>query len=398
MALKVLMVGGRRCGKTSALAVMFDQMINGVTRNFFTTSDATHYETKDGERQDTVTSKVLELKRFLHGRNTKTFLSDAGPNINEWKYKIKMQIPGTNRNLEIEYLDVPGEWFRTGAIDEHDGTLYAEKINLRFKEYDVFVIMVDTPYLMETPEYIYDPANCISDIKNNITFIDNTHPAPSLGGILGHLLAGISTYAKMVVFVPIKCEKWVKESKLNEVVERLKDAYNTMITALSAYEKMSICILPIETAGNIHFSEMQEALKLNGNDLKDRCCKVSGKMVRMQDGTMRTLKEGDILNIDMDSVMGNTGIIRPYAWYHVDNNANPRGYAPHNCDQLTLHILKFYVQKVLNESPAGILGRLWSIFFGGIRKEEMIAKLNQMEAAHVIKENVDGIEYIKRAF
>lgn len=121
-------------------------------------------------------------------------------------------------------------------------------------------------------------------------------------------------------------------------------------------------------------------------------------MVRMYDGSMKSLKEGDILNPDLDSVMGNTGIIRPYAWYHVDNNATPRGYAPHNCDQLTLHILKFYVQKAISENPGGFLGGLWAFFFGGIRKEEMIEKLNQMETAHVIKENVDGIEYLKRAF
>lgn len=45
--LKVLMVGGRRCGKTSALASMFEQMINGEVKNYFTVSDRTHLETKD---------------------------------------------------------------------------------------------------------------------------------------------------------------------------------------------------------------------------------------------------------------------------------------------------------------------------------------------------------------
>ena len=55
MALKVLMVGGRRCGKTSALAVMFEQMISGATNEFFTVSDSTKYETKENETQDTLT-------------------------------------------------------------------------------------------------------------------------------------------------------------------------------------------------------------------------------------------------------------------------------------------------------------------------------------------------------
>ena len=50
--LKVLMMGGRRCGKTSALACLFEQMVNGPVKNYFTVSDQTIRETKDGEKQD----------------------------------------------------------------------------------------------------------------------------------------------------------------------------------------------------------------------------------------------------------------------------------------------------------------------------------------------------------
>ena len=95
MALKVLMVGGRRCGKTSALAVMFEQMINGVTNNFFTVADATVYATKNGEIQDTLTSKTTELRLFLERPTTKTFLVDSNPTENSWKYKCKLTLPGT---------------------------------------------------------------------------------------------------------------------------------------------------------------------------------------------------------------------------------------------------------------------------------------------------------------
>ena len=60
--LKVLMMGGRRCGKTSALASLFDEMSNGKVKNYFTVTDSTVLETKGFEKQDSLGSKTLELQ------------------------------------------------------------------------------------------------------------------------------------------------------------------------------------------------------------------------------------------------------------------------------------------------------------------------------------------------
>lgn len=369
-ALKVLMVGGRRCGKTSALAVMVEQIINGVTNNFFTVSDATVYETKEGETQDTLTSKTTELRLFLEKPTTKTFLVDSGPNIHDWKYTCKLTLPGTIKRLEIEYTDVPGEWWRSGTHDV--------EINNFVAEHDVFVVMVDTPYLMEESGAMCDAVNCISDIHNALTNIDDQN----------------GTKAKMVVFVPIKCEKWVKDGKINEVVDKLKSAYSVPIRALLAYKKMSICILPIETAGNILFREFRDAFLLNGNLPKDRCCQLSNTKVRMADGSTKELHENDKINPDINATMGTLGISRPYAWFYANNRAETPGYAPRNCDQLALHILKFYVQKFQHENA-------WPIFFGlfgFITKAEMLQKMREIDDAHIIKNDVDGIEYLKKAY
>lgn len=368
MALKVLMVGGRRCGKTSALAVMFEQMINGVINNFFTVSDATVYETKEGDTQDTLTSKTTELKLFLEKPTTKTFLVDSNPNIHDWKYACKLALRGTPRkHFEIEYTDVPGEWWRSGTHDE--------EINNYVAQHDVFVVMVDTPYLMETSAAMCDAVNCISDIHNALTNINDQK----------------GTKAKMVVFVPIKCEKWVKDGKIKEVVDKLKSAYSVPIKALSAYSKMSICILPIETAGNILFREFRDAFLLNGNLPKDRCCQLSNTKVRMADGSTKELRENDKLNPDINAILGTLGIPRQYSWFYAKNS----GYEPRNCDQLALHILKFYVQKFQRENARGVI---WTILFGGISRNEMLQKMQEIHVSGIIKENVDGIEYLKKAY
>lgn len=369
-ALKVLMVGGRRCGKTSALAVMFDQLIRGRANEFFTVADTTVIETKGPETQDTLTSKTTGLRLFLERPTTKTFLVDSEPTLFDWKYTCKLTLPGTAKRLEIEYTDVPGEWFRSGTMDQ--------EINNYIAANDVFVVMVDTPYLMESSEAMCDAVNCISDIHNSLTNIHDEN----------------GTKAKMVVFVPIKCEKWVKEGRIREVVEKIKAAYRVPIQALSAYNKMSICILPIETAGNILFREFRDAYLLNGNSPQDRCCQLSDRMVRMADGNTRSLRANDILNPDPGAVMGTLGIMRPYAWYYANNNSDTLGYAPRNCDQLALHILKFYVQKFQNENA----WPNWMGWAGFITREEMLKKMAEINAANIIKNDTDGIEYLKKVY
>lgn len=369
-ALKVLMVGGRRCGKTSALAVMFDQLIRGKTNEFFTVADTTVIETKGNETQDTLTSKTTGLRLFLERPTTKTFLVDSEPTLCDWKYTCKLTLPGTSKRLEIEYTDVPGEWFRSGTKDD--------EINQYVAANDVFVVMVDTPYLMEESEAMCDAVNCISDIHNALTNINDQN----------------GTKAKMVVFVPIKCEKWVKEGRIKDVVDKLKKAYSVPIRALLAYNKMSICVLPIETAGNILFREFKEAYLLNGSSQRDRCCQLSDKMVRMADGSTKNLRTNDILNPDPNALMGTLGIMRPYAWYYANNKSETPGYAPRNCDQLALHILKFYVQKFQNENAWPV----WMGLFGFITKEEMLRKMREINAANIIKNDTEGIEYLKRAF
>lgn len=369
-ALKVLMVGGRRCGKTSALAVMFDQLIKGKANEFFTVADTTVIETKGPETQDTLTSKTTGIKLFLEKPTTNTFLVDSKPTLFDWKYTCKLTLPGTTKRLEIEFTDVPGEWFRSGTKDD--------EINQYVAANDVFVVMVDTPYLMEESEAMCDAVNCISDIHNALTNINDED----------------GKKAKMVVFVPIKCEKWVKEGRIKEVVDKLKSAYRVPIKALSAYKKMTICILPIETAGNILFREFKDAYLLNGDLEKDRCCQLSEKLVRMADGKTRPLRTNDQLNPDLNAMMGTLGIMRPYAWYYANNKSATPGYAPRNCDQLALHILKFYVQKFQNENA----WPNWMGWTGFITKEEMLKKMAEINAANIIKNDVDGIEYLKKAF
>ena len=155
--LKVLMLGGRRCGKTSALSTMFGSIINGVINQYLTLADETILETKindDGkeEVQDALGSKSSELKHLLEKGDSATFIVDQNPTGCWWFYTLKLQEPGTNREMYIEFSDVPGEFCRKGNKHEQEVKDY-------IKTCDVFVVAIDTPYMMEA----VNPSNKLCD-------------------------------------------------------------------------------------------------------------------------------------------------------------------------------------------------------------------------------------------
>ena len=387
------MMGGRRCGKTSALACIFDQMVNGPVKNYFTVADQTILDIKDGERQDSLNGKFLELTQMLGKPHTRTFLVDGPPTRFFWDYKLKLQIPGTDRCMFMQFRDAAGEFFEAGGT-------HSNEINDYVSECDVFVIIVDTPYLMGCEEEECKEL-CSESINLGTNRINDIH------GFLTNINDNEGNDAKMVVFVPLKCEKWVKEGRIDEVTTRIKTVYDKTIKALSAYSKMTIGIIPIETAGNILFSEFKVAYTVTGRTGgKKRCCYISESTLRLEDGTPKKIKDTDVVNEDSEAVIAGTNMMRPYAWYNI--NPYDSSYAPKNCEQLPLHILHFmfgkYKEMETQKNKGEILSflnGLWNricAVFGKIRIDELDNILIKMRTDGIIKNSGEGIEYIQRCY
>lgn len=399
--LKVLMMGGRRCGKTSALASMFDQMINGEVKNYLTVADRTKIETKGFETQDSLGGKTLELENMLETNkgNSNIFLVDKGPTSNFWLYNLHLQIPGKRREMDIEFRDSAGEFFEAAGIHAAETSEYIQNC-------DVFVIVIDTPYLMGPveestmdlcPESINLGTNRVMDIQNFLTNINDNDGKD----------------AKMVVFVPLKCEKWVKEKRINEVTARIKTVYATCIQNLMAYSKMSISIIPMETSGNILFSEMKKAYYFHDETGKFsnlypknrpgdvRCCLIDDETVRLENGEHELC--ADKCQIDSESVINGTNLTRPYAWYHI--NPADSSSAPHNCDQLPLHIIRFMLSKLYDAETrksgdffgwfSDLIRRIRQIF-GSMDPNELQGIISSMQRNGVIKDSGYGIEILKK--
>ena len=392
--LRVLMLGGRRCGKTSALGSMFQTIVSGATNTYLTVADSTILKTQGAESQDSLSGKTAELKDLLYHANASTFLVDQKPTQYRWDYRLKVKIPGSDREMFMNFADVPGEYCRQGNPHEAEIKEYV-------KQCDVFIVVVDTPYMMEAfnpqnklcSEGINDVVNRVPDIQQYLTCIDNNK------GLNG----------KMVVFCPVKCEKWYNEDRIGEVCEKVKQVYSTCITNLQAYQKMDISIIPILTAGNIEFVEQKEAFLLSPNGKvgkPKRCCQLSSKFLRMEDGSSYLMKVGDIVNEDAEAQVVGSNLIRPYSWFKIrfNEDSTKNGYAPLNCEQLPLHIIRFMLNKLDYEEkhPNSIWARIRKWFldiFGNINPNELRDIIIRMQTAGIIKDSQEeGIVHIKNAY
>ena len=77
--------------------------------------------------------------------NNSIFLVDKSPTSSYWLYNLHLQIPGTHREMDIEFRDSAGEFFEASGS-------FAKETEDYIKKCDVFVIVVDTPYLMGSVE------------------------------------------------------------------------------------------------------------------------------------------------------------------------------------------------------------------------------------------------------
>lgn len=383
--LKVLMMGGRRCGKTSVLSSLFHQMIHtSEIYEILTVADKTILETKEvngvKEIQESLSNKRLELQSFLQKYNVSDFLVDKGPTRHFWNYYMQVSLPGTNRTMKIEFRDSAGEFFDHGGIHTQETLDY-------LKDCDVFVIVVDTPYLMQNNDAIACAANVTDSIHSFITSIDE--------------FSEDKQGAKLVLFVPMKCEKWIQDKKIEEVKSRIYKLYAPTVSHLQKRNNTEVSIIPVQTAGDIAFSEMRKAYTVATADGKViKCSKVTDKIVMKSDGEKYPLKEGDILNPDMEAVFtfddddDPLDIERPSAWFS-HTNKQPK-YAPKNCEQVALHILRFMFNKARNNQNTAWFYQFFRRIFGRITFNDLNNTIVELTNSGLIKDTGDGIEIIKR--
>ena len=186
--LKVLMMGGQRVGKSSALAAIMDAFISGAEKDILSAKDSTTLIKVDGEKQASIESKLQEVKGMLRDNSGKTIIVNSGKTNKKWDYNLELTLAGTNDSMNITFTDVNGEFFDGGNIHQE------EIINL-VQDYDVFIVAIDTPFMMESRNDDSDLVDSVINKTYNCTL--------SIHTFLTQINDHDGNDAKLVIFTPI---------------------------------------------------------------------------------------------------------------------------------------------------------------------------------------------------
>lgn len=402
MAQKIVMLGGRRAGKSTILASIVGQLSSQNHKGLCV------FEEVIKDDMDGLYLKTRELQGIMQRKRVPNaeFMVDMTPGnaINNYLLRCSLNY---QQSVEFDFYDAPGEAMlppNKNAKDAEGNLVFPNyETNLTYlrlleqhnelkaliPDTEVFIIVIDTPFLMEAPNQTQNKIyNRIDEINRllteNIRFNDEFKTVDK----------------KLILFCPVKCEKWVHSGRIDAVNAKIRKEYNQIISRCLLDPRFEMYILPIETAGNLEFSSFKEAMTLNRHEPdhnEPESCAVEGNMVILRDGK-RMIKK-DTYTIEPDTSR----------WYYIDFNAIPQewykvindaSYAPKNCEQVAYYIMRFLVNKemyimTLKHAAKSLIERFilmckYKATFG-TRIKEYVYLVEQLKAMNLIKENKEGI-------
>lgn len=294
--INVMMVGGRRCGKSSVLASMqkcFEQTQVDTPLVIRCAND---------EMLETIGLKQQEMKQYftMKGKN-KVFVPNKEEKMTSSdgaEYSFSIGLKGRKSRIRINFVDYPGEWLKRRK------DLVAQNL----KKSRILLVAIDTPHLMEEDgAYNEGLNNCwlVSQMVKGAEFAEVQEPG-------------------LVLFVPLKCERYYNEGRMEEVNVRVQKAYENMLnyikqpSVIGAKSRITVAITPILTLGGAEFSRFERT------------------------------ETGDIL---IDETFGTPE--KPIYWFPDMSKNEPE---PQYCEQPLLYILSYVLtlaQKMKQEKKNG---------------------------------------------
>lgn len=235
LKIQVLMVGGRRCGKTSVLAAMktnFENAFSQTNMDIFP---------DDLDTLDILATKNDEMKEYFIQAGNRTFVPDNNPTEDIMEYSFSVKISNKRNNLKVKFVDYPGEWL----IDRS----HRDKIQEYMENSQAILIAIDTPHMMEKDGLYNERKNYCNKIADRIkrAFEESSAKHPFTSG-----------EHKLVLFVPLKCERYLADNRMDEVKLITEESYETLINFLKKNPKVyEVAITPIFTLGKAMFSQFE---------------------------------------------------------------------------------------------------------------------------------------------
>ena len=192
-----------------------------------------------------IEEKQREMQEYYHNKK-RGLVPDDKPtsDLNEYTFGIKLKNKsGQEGMMTINFIDYPGEWLGNDRENKEHRT----QINENLLKSNVIIIAIDTPYLMEGTR-----TNSAEEIGK---YNDRRNYSQRINQIIKEIEVN-KNEPKMILFVPLKCEKYRKEGKLDVVATKIKKAYKGIFDFFDGPNKggAEIAIIPIMTMGNVYFN------------------------------------------------------------------------------------------------------------------------------------------------
>lgn len=301
-AMQVCMMGAKGVGKTSVLTSMFHDL-NAVNADanlqLLPQEDP---KTGDSFTQAAINERFDELQRMFHNAIPGKPITESGiaASFDVREYYFVFGVKGRKPELELQIRDFPGEYIKDKPQEVMD----------YIRESTAVLVAVDTPHLMECDGQFCEAKNSVSQITDLFKM--------ALDG---------QQDEKLVLFVPLKCEKYSRDGNMQNVTQAVEQAYADLIGFIKSGKggRVVCAITPILTVGDVVFKEFLQ-----------------------ENGKVKTV--------------GTEGL--PAKAVYVYANGVP-GYHPHYCEQPLCYLLSFVsrlYERRKEDTSGSIFKKLSAIF------------------------------------
>ena len=234
---KIMMFGGRRCGKTSIIAAMRKCFSTALAKSDLTIS------VSDPETMNLLEEKTAEIEGYFRNKHRGMTVDSSGSATSELsEYKLWLSLKTKKGRIGLNMIDYPGEWF---VKRDSDYAYHQEILADKMRQSNIIMIAVDTPFLMEQNNGSDSPDD-IGQYNWRRNYCDH------LANMIKEHFSEKSYFPKMIMFVPLKCETYYDKGQMELVKDRIKIAYKEVFDFVSGSNQCNyeVIIAPILTFGN----------------------------------------------------------------------------------------------------------------------------------------------------
>lgn len=325
--INILMLGGKRCGKTTVLAAM----CNEINKALAGTNMELGFMNESTRENLNRARDVIQNKLKIFEQPLTRIVMDDNPTNAQKTYSFKLIVNGRNGGIPFELHDIPGEWL----TDQHQ-----EAVKKLVHDCQVIIIAIDTPYLFAK----------MTDKGYGIYHEEYNKPL-EIANFFKNSLSINDIRDRMILFVPLKCERYYhlthtpqlnvfKRNYMRELVSAVSSGYRELLLYLRSTRELvnccTIAILPILSAGGIDFVNFQKDPE--------------------------------------------TGTVVSYYQEPEFLPESERGYCPRFCEQPMVYSLAYILAQTLdNLQKHNVLYLFGTNLFRGLNKNQMQAALDTMQ-------------------